>query len=339
MNTPTVRLEPKRKYAGEHAAELDFHCSGFIVQVQGDCRKPALAQFQHFLNARGLFPTNDELLSAIERAKEDYLRGQSHLFVCGAHPCCNAVQFDAGEETLCNGAQCPGLQISKTGCQGQCKHAPIISLRVANQTQMLARVVTGEDRRSILDFAKSAVEAGTLLIDPAEAAPFLHDPAHDHGRVDAHLQPLRFLLGHFRGKGRVAKNEYTFDKEVAGTLEAGGRFIGLRMSATYPRANGIKDVHKALVIVGSPSSRQFKARAFTDGGIAREYDVEQQEESLQFADIPPDHSRRWKRARKVLRPIIEGFEEILEADAGDGFVPYYTIKMLRISAHRSPKPN
>ena len=58
---------------------------------------------------------------------------------------------------------------------------------------------------------------------------------------------------------------YTFQKEVIGTFEAGGRFIALRMDASYPLPDGRKDVPKALVIVGSePSSGTIKAHAYTD---------------------------------------------------------------------------
>jgi len=65
-------------------------------------------------------------------------------------------------------------------------------------------------------------------------------------------------------------NSYAFQKEVIGTFEAGGRFIALRMDASYPLADGRKDVHKALVIVGSEAaSGSITAHAYTDGGIVR----------------------------------------------------------------------
>jgi hypothetical protein len=115
-------------------------------------------------------------------------------------------------------------------------------------------------------------------------------------------------------------------------FEAGGRFIALRMDASYPLADGRKDVHKALVIVGSePSSGSITAHAYTDGGLVRQYLVERFEQSLQFADEPPGHRECWKRARKILRPTIEGFEERLEVDDGSGHVPYYVIPMQRVN--------
>jgi hypothetical protein len=36
-----------------------------------------------------------------------------------------------------------------------------------------------------------------------------------------------------------------------------------------------------------------------------------------------------------LRPTPQGFEEQLEVDGGEGFVPYYVISMQRVTA-RSP---
>ena len=56
------------------------------------------------------------------------------------------------------------------------------------------------------------------------------------------MQPLEFLLGHFRGEGRYAMTDYVFQKELLGSFEAGGRFIALRMHATYPLA----DVQQAI---------------------------------------------------------------------------------------------
>ena len=125
---------------------------------------------------------------------------------------------------------------------------------------------------------------------------------------------------------------YTFQKEIIGTFEAGGRFIALRMDASYPLPDGRKDVHKALVIVGSePSSGTIKAHVYTDGGTVREYRIESGDGQLHFDDVPPGHGKLWKRARKILRPTQEGFEERLEVDSGDGnFVPYYVIVMRKV---------
>jgi hypothetical protein len=43
------------------------------------------------------------------------------------------------------------------------------------------------------------------------------------------------------------------------------------------------------------------------------------------------HASGWKRARKIIQPTAEGFDERLEVDAGQGFVPYYTIPMRKLT--------
>ena len=79
---------------------------------------------------------------------------------------------------------------------------------------------------------------------------------------------------------------YTFSKEVIGAFEAGGRFIALRMDASYPLPDG-RRMHKALVIVGSePSSDTIKAHVYTDGGTVREYCIESGDGQLHFDDVP-----------------------------------------------------
>jgi hypothetical protein len=255
------------------------------------------------------------------------------LYLCVAQPCCNKIGFDMADGALDHVSRELGLPIWKTGCQGPCKQAPVVSLRIGERSEMFAQVSSQDDWRAVLEFVKAAVRAGSLLIDAGAAEEFRHDPVHDHGKPSAQLKALRFLLGHFRGEGRFAMTEYAFHKEVIGTFEAGGRFIALRMDASYPLADGRNDVHKALVIVGSePASGNITAHAYTDGGIMREYAVERREQSLEFADVPPGHADQWKRARKIIRPTPEGFEEFLEVDAGKGFVPYYAIPMRKIAS-------
>jgi hypothetical protein len=316
----------------ETSHEIAFHASGFLVKVEGSWTEPALAQFRHFLHLRRLSPSADELLSLLNQAKEDYCAGKNRLYLCAAQPCCGQSSFDNSADALENFSRELGLPIAKTGCQGPCKQAPVLSLRVGESQQMFAQVNSEKNWRAVLRFVEAAVQAGSLLIDPGEAEEFLHDPVHDHGKPSAHLKPLGFLLGHFRGQGRYTMSSYAFHKEVVGTFEAGGRFIALRMDASYPLADGRKDVHKALVIVGSePSSGMITAHAYTDGGAVREYLVERCEQTLQFADEPPGHRDRWKRARKILRPTNDGFEERLEVDDGSGYAPYYVIPMQKVN--------
>jgi hypothetical protein len=313
-------------------AELQFHVSGFLVKVGGSWTEGALAQFRHFLKLRRLGPSLEELEKILSLAKEKYFHSKNRLYVCNAQPCCNKIGFDVSDTALDRVSRELGLPISKTGCQGPCKQAPVVTLRIGARSEMFAQVTTEKDWRAVLQFVKAAVQAGSLLIDPGAAEDFLHDPVHDHGKPSAHLKPLRFLLGHFRGEGRYAMTDYAFHKEVIGSFEAGGRFIALRMDASYPLADGRNDVHKALVIVGSePASGNITAHAYTDGGIVREYAIARCEQALEFADLPPGHSNQWKRARKIIKPTPEGFEENLEVDAGQGFVPYYTIPMHKVN--------
>ena len=316
------------------AAELDFHASGFIVKVQGSWTDGALQQFRHFLNLRGIFPSDDELLGALQAAKAKYLAGAAHLFVCTAEPCRGKISFDASDAGLARACQQTGVAISTTGCQGPCKQAPVVSLRIGERSEVLAEIVSPNDWRAILDFAKRAGAANTLLIDAGAAEQFRFDPVHDHGKPSARLKSLEYLLGHFRGEGQYAMADYNFQKEVIGSFEAGSRFIALRMDASYPLADGRKDVHKALVVVGSEtSSGEITAHAYTDGGIVRQYEVRNDQGVLCFADQPPGHAGQWKRARKILNPTREGFEERLEVDGGDGsFVPYYVVCMRRVGA-------
>ena len=313
-------------------AELEFHTSGFLVRVEGSWTDAALAQFRHFLKLRRFAPSPDELADALQNAKDKYFAGKNHLYLCAAQPCRDKTGFDASAAALDRVSRDLDLAISKTGCQGPCKQAPIVSLRIGERTEMFAQVTAPDDWRAVLGFVKAAVRAGSLLVDAGPAEDFRHDPVHDHGKPSAHLKPLRFLVGHFRGEGRYTMTEYAFQKEVIGSFEAGGRFIALRMDARYPLGDGRNDVHKALVIVGSePSSGNITAHAYTDGGIVREYRIALSAQALEFADLAPGHARQWNRARKIIKPTAEGFEENLEVDGGQGFVTYYSIPMRRIS--------
>jgi len=303
---------PRARTGDQRRAELEFHAAGFLVKVEGSWTATALAQFRHFLNLRRLSPSTQELKDALTKVKHEYFDGKNRLYLCVAEPCCSKIGFDMSDAAL-DRVRCElGLPISKTGCQGPCKQAPIVSLRVGERSEMFAQVTTQHDWSAVLDFVKAAVQAGSLLIDAGAAEDLRHDPVHDHGKPSAHLKPLRFLLGHFRGEGRYAMTEYAFQKEVIGSFEAGGRFIALRMDASYPLADGRKDVHKALVIVGSePSSGNITAHAYTDGGIVREYSIAYSEQALEFTDVPPGHADEWKRARKILKTDKRRFRRVV----------------------------
>jgi hypothetical protein len=312
--------------------ELQFHASGFIVKVHGAWTEKALNQFRHSLKLRRLAPSENELMTTLRQAKERYLNGPGRLSVCAAEPCRAKIGFDLSQAALESAANESGMPIALTGCQGPCKQAPVLSLRIADRSEFFAQVASSRDWQAILAFAQRSLTTGTLMTNPGSAEPFRFDPVHDHLKPSVHLTPLQFLLGHFRGQGKYTMTPYTFHKEVIGTPEAGGRFIALRMGVSYPLVDGRIDVHNALVMVGAQGSPdRFIAHAYTDAGIFRQYSVEGNEGGLRFDDLPPGHANQWRRARKVLRPTPAGFEEQLEVDDGEGFVPYYIISMHRVA--------
>lgn len=317
----------ERTAASTSSDNLEFHAAGFLVKVHGSWTDEALADFRKYLARKGLSPTDGEILETLELAKARYLEGDACLFVCAEHPCREKAPFDISTEA--EGER--GIPVRTTGCQGPCKQAPVLSLRVGSRSEMFGQVGSTADWRTILEFAKSARSAGTLLTDAGEASHFRFDPVHGAANGSVHLRSLKFLVGHFKGDGRYANGSYSFQKETIGTLEAGGRFIALRMDASYPLSNGYKDVHTAMVIVGSDKSGNIRARAYTDGGAVRKYSVRVDEGFLSFDDLPPGHATQG-RARKILSPTHDGFEERLEVDDGEGgFTPYYLIRMRRVS--------
>ena len=90
----------------------------------------------------------------------------------------------------------------------------------------------------------------------------------------------------------------SFQKEMVGSLEAGGRCIALRMGVTYPLSNGQKDTHHAFVTIG----------------------------------VHPDTEAIGARARKLLRPMPDGFEERVEVDYGTGhYETHSVLHMLRVA--------
>ena len=325
----------KTDKASEDTTDLESHASGFVAKVSGEWTDTAFAQFRDYLKKIGIFTSEDELRAVVENAKGKFWQGDCRVFLCNALPCHAKIGFDLSIEALDRSYSELGVPVSLTGCQGPCKQAPVLTLRVGNRSECFAQVASPADWQAVLKFANRAAAAGTLLLDAQEAQQYRFDPVHDGPKPNVHLNHLLFLLGHFRGEGKYAMTGYTFSKEVIGAFEsAGGRFIALRMDASYPLSDGRKDVHKALVIVGSePSSDTIKAHVYTDGGAMREYCVESDNGQLHFDDVPPGHGKLWKRARKILRPTAEGFEERLEVDSGDGsFVPYYVIVMRKVAS-------
>lgn len=302
------------------------------MRNEGTWTEESFERFRTFLQARGVHTSSEELLPLLHKARLEYLRGASRLYVCGAAPCAGAGGRDTSDSTLRALATDTGVPVSKTGCQGRCKQAPVIALRIGQRSQIFGRMIAQEDHLAIADFAKAAAQSGSFLVPSGAADEFRYDPEHRDHAPAGHLRSLRFLLGRFRGEGRFAESDYAFQKELVGAYEVGGRFITLRMEATYPLPEGGNDVHRALVVVGTEHhSGAITGRAYTDGGGIRDYAVERREFALHFEDESPDHERRWKRARKILRATDNGFEERLEVDAGDGYTPYYVVQMRRLS--------
>lgn len=160
------------------------------------------------------------------------------------------------------------------------------------------------------------------------------DLVHDPEERRLPLQRFRFLLGHFRGEGQYVHGTNVFHKEMDGTWEAGGRFIGLRMSVTYPLGDGRKDIHEAFIMIGAQSaSGLFEAQAYTDGGAVQTYHLDLQGDTISFDDQPPTlHGIKIVRARKSLTPTVDGFEERLDIDRGTGhFEPYSVVTLRRVA--------
>ena len=156
------------------------------------------------------------------------------------------------------------------------------------------------------------------------------NPVHEHETPCPALQPLAFLLGHFYGEGHYVRRSGSFQKEVTGVWEAGGRFISLRMGVNYPLSDGRNDCHQALVIIGAdPKTQAIESRAYTDGGFIFEHPMELDNGTLWFPDRPPGHAANGVRARKVLCPTEEGYEERLELEQENGEFEAYSILPLR----------
>ena len=52
--------------------------------------------------------------------------------------------------------QVAGVPISLTGCQGPCKQAPVLSLRIADGSVFFAQVASLSDWQAILKFTREA---------------------------------------------------------------------------------------------------------------------------------------------------------------------------------------
>jgi hypothetical protein len=236
-------------------SDLDVLALAFVVQVQGSWTQDAVDTWQIQLNRQGLTPSAVEIDAALSRAREQFETGAAHLFLCMGKPCRQRQKFDASDAALPRIAA-GSYRLTTTECQGPCKQAPVATLRVGQRCEMLAQFMREEDWQTVMDFAKRAAEAGTLLISPGEAQSFRFDPVHDHEHTSGPMQALSFLLGHYSGEGVLADGSEGFQKESVGHWQVAGRFLGLRLGVTYPLPDGRKDTHTAFVMLGvNPDTR------------------------------------------------------------------------------------
>lgn len=312
--------------------DLETLAYAFVVQAQGSWTEESLATWRAQIARQGHTVTEQELHTVLGRAQQRYSVGGAHLFLCMGRPCHQRQQFDTSEATLGQLAVAHQTVLTGTECQGPCKQAPVATLRVGSRCTMFAQFSRETDWHTVLGFAKRAAAAGTLLVDPGAAEPFQFDPVHDHEHGSVALRKLHYLLGHFEGPGLYAEAGGTFQKEMLGGWEAGGRCLALRMGVTYPLPDGRKDIHNAFVVVSEdPDTGGLAARAYSDGGEVHDFALELDGDALTFTERPATlHGAR--HGRKIIRPTADGFEERLELDHGDGhYTTHYTVTMQRVT--------
>jgi hypothetical protein len=304
---------------------LDELAQAFAVRMQGEWLAGDVAALRKHAAQSG-FLSDAALDTALAGARAWFNRDPAQLFVCRGGPCQQGMGVDP--ETF-ERSDLGELSVSFTECQGPCKQAPVVMLRVGARSTMFAQMHGSGDWDAILAYGRLAAVAGTLLVDRADAQLFSYDPVHHEANGAIRLQPLRFLIGRFTGAGHSVGQQDAYHKEVIGCWEAGGRFIGLRMAATYRLDDGRNDVHQALVLVGfDETDNSYAARAYTDGGITRDYRLTIEAGRVIFEDRVPEHARGAERARKILVPQAGGYDELLEVQApGQPFQPFSLVKL------------
>lgn len=316
--------------------ELNTYALGFLARVQGSWTDEAISDWRAELTRLGFAPAASEISIALAHAHERFYEGPGHLLVCMGRPCHVRQKFDASDAAMRQGLDA-SLLLSTTECQGPCKQAPVATLRIGQRSMMFAQFAQTADWQAVRSFAQRAAAAGTLLVEQGSAEAFAFDPVHDHEHGSVVLQPLRFLLGRFQGEGEETTRPMSFQKEMVGSLEAGGRCLALRMGVTYPLANGQKDTHNAFVTIGvNPDTEAIEARAYTDGGAIHEFQLQMEGDAVVFAERPPVHNDQAQRARKILRPTPDGFEERVEVDYGSGqYEMHSVLAMQRVTPSAS----
>jgi hypothetical protein len=309
---------------------LDLLTLALVVNGLGVCRDETVSDLRRYVESQTMTHTSSEFDASLARAKRHFAEGDAHLFLCDGEPCQQRRRFEATSHALQHEAVRIGCRISTTACQGPCKQAPVALLRVGHGCELFAQFVHRREWEAVLEFAQRATQAKTVLVDAGKSQPFRYDPVHEPVKPSVALESAHFLLGHFEGTVELPLEQRSIQKEVVGCWEAGGRFLSLRMAATYRRTNGSWDRHQAFIILGpDQQTGALVSRAYTDGGMIHEFHIVIEEKRLMFADQVPHHLPA-VAARKVLTPTVHGYEETLELDRGRGvFEPYYSIPIQR----------
>jgi hypothetical protein len=309
---------------------LDRLTLALVVSGLGVYTDEAVASLRRYVGSKGMTHTSTEFDASLERAKQHFTQEDAHLFLCDGEPCQQRRRFEVNVDALQYEAERIGCRISSTACQGPCKQAPVAVLRAGHSCEFFAQFGRHREWETVLSFAQRAARAKTLLVDAGTAQPFRYDPIHEPAKPSAALESVRFLLGHFEGTVELPLEQRSIQKEVIGSWEAGGRFLSLRMAATYRRTDGSWDRHQAFIILGpDEETGELVSRAYTDGGLIHEFHIVIEESRLMFAERVPHHVAA-VAARKVLTPTAHGYEETLQLDRGQGvFEPYYSISIQR----------
>lgn len=320
----------ERSVTQSDTSALDRLTLARVVSGLGVCTDETVADLRRHIASKAIPHTEVEFDASLARAKQCFAEGDAHFFLCDGKPCQQRRRFDATSQVLQSEAKRIGCRMSPTACQGPCKQAPLAVLRVGYGCELFAQFARRREWEAVLGFAQRAAQAKTLLVDAGVAQPFRFDPVHQPEKPSVALEHVKFLLGHFEGTVELPLEQRSIQKEVVGCWEAGGRFLSLRMAATYRRTNGEWDRHQAFIILGpNEETGALVSRAYTDGGMIHEFEIVIEERRLMFADRVPHHVSA-VAARKVLTPTLRGYEETLELDRGLGvFEPYYSIPIQR----------
>ena len=273
---------------------LDRLTLALVVSSLGVYTDEAVSDLRRYVSSKGMTHTSTEFDASLERAKQHFAKEAAHLFLCDGEPCQQRRRIDANVDTLQYEAERIGCRISSTACLGPCKQAPIALLRVGHGCEFFAQFVHHREWETVLSFAQRAARAKTLLVDAGTAQPFRYDPIHEPAKPSAALESVRFLLGHFEGTVELPLEQRSIQKEVIGSWEAGGRFLSLRMAATYRRTDGSWDRHQVFIILGQDEETgELVSRAYTDGGLIHEFHIVIEESRLMFADLSPTMWPLW----------------------------------------------